>query len=60
MELSPIERQQKAMELIEMAKQGIDVSEADPRETSSEAVIVANRILRSRGELAIKRVQSAL
>lgn len=54
------DKQRKAEELIERAKQGIDVSSADPRETSIEVVVTANKIYRAQGERAINMVQSAL
>ena len=54
------DKQRKAEELIAQAKQGIDVSNADPRETSIEVVVTANKIYRAQGERAITMVQSAL
>jgi|GEM_PF-5272531 len=50
----------KVAELIEAAKQGIDVYHADPRDTSIEAVVTANRIRRAQGARALNIVQSGL
>lgn len=51
---------EKAAELIALAEQGVDVSDADPRETSIEVVVTANKIYRARGKQAINLVQSGL
>lgn len=44
---TPEQRRQNAAELIKAAERGEDVSNADPRESSMEAVIIANRIRRA-------------
>lgn len=52
------EKQEKAAKLIALAQQGIDVSDADPRETSIEVVVTANKIYRAQGRRAVNLVQS--
>lgn len=54
------EKQRDAQALIEAAGQGVDVRSADPRDTSIEAVVMANRIRRSQGAAALNMVRSAL
>ena len=45
------ERRQIAADLIRAAELGMDVRDADPRQSSSEAVIWANRIRRTGGKV---------
>ena len=52
-QLTMEQRRQEASNLIEAAEQGIDVSNADPRASSMEAVILANRIRRT-GQKAVE------
>lgn len=47
-------------QLLHAAAEGIDVSQTNPKETSSEAVILANKIYRAKGRQALTIVQSAL
>lgn len=46
-------KQQLVKELLAKAALGIDVRDADPRETSIEAVVTANKIFRAQGRRAL-------
>lgn len=54
------DKQRIANELIEAAENGADVSKADPRHTSIEAVVTVNKIMRAQGGLALNIVRSGL
>lgn len=51
-------KQELAKELIAKAALGVDVSDADPRDTSMEAVVTANKIFRAKGRRALDLAQS--
>lgn len=54
------EKRADAAELLEAAQNGANVRNADPRATSPEAVILANKIMRAQGAAALNMPQSGL